>query len=65
MRMDSKKVRTDDAVERLAAISEEHLRGLSPEERANRLLDFHQVVVKVVASSANERPAAKREKAAK
>ena len=65
MGMDLKKAHTDDAGERLAAIAEEYLRGQSPEERTNRLLAFHRVVAKAVASSANERPAAKRRRAAK
>lgn len=42
--MNSKKARTEEVVERLADIAEKHLNGLSPQERADRLHAFHQVV---------------------
>ena len=46
--MNSKKARTQTAAERLTAIAEEHLRGLSPANRADRLRAFHQVVAKAL-----------------
>ena len=54
--MDSKRVRTDKAAQRLAAIAEEHLRRLSPEERANRLQVFHQGVAKIGLAAKSEGP---------
>ena len=47
MGMDSGKACADDPAKRWAAIAEEHLRGLSPEERADRLQAFDQVVAKI------------------
>jgi hypothetical protein len=38
-----------DAVERLAALIEAHLSGLSPEEQTKRLAAFDQVVARVLA----------------
>jgi len=45
--MNSKKTRTDNAAGRMANILEEHLAQLSPEDRADKIRAFHQVVSKI------------------